>query len=250
MSYGLAHCGGLNKNGPHGPIGSGTIRRCDLVGVGVALEEGGVSLWGWALRFQMLKPGPGLLSVPAACWCGCSSNQVCNSQLALSYFMAVYIPPCFPHDGKGLNLWTIHQLPLNVLFIRVAIVRVSLHSTRNSETSTMTHSSISCLLSCFHLLILRTALLWTQTSKSLLSLGVQCSGFVPLHRVSELVILFHFLKRRCSISHGDCPILYSIFQPWCVGLHLFNICVCSCLFYSTHPCGSTVTSHQSSSQFP
>ena len=33
------------------PMGSSIIRRCSLVGVGVALlEEVGVSLWRWALR--------------------------------------------------------------------------------------------------------------------------------------------------------------------------------------------------------
>ena len=32
----IGPCGGLNKNGP---IGYGTIKRCGLVGVGVALME-------------------------------------------------------------------------------------------------------------------------------------------------------------------------------------------------------------------
>lgn len=32
-------CGGLNKNSHHGFIGSGTLRRCSLVGVGVFLSE-------------------------------------------------------------------------------------------------------------------------------------------------------------------------------------------------------------------
>jgi hypothetical protein len=31
-------CGGLNKNVPHRPIGSGTIMRCSLVGVSVSLR--------------------------------------------------------------------------------------------------------------------------------------------------------------------------------------------------------------------
>jgi hypothetical protein len=30
--------------------GTGTIRRCDLVGSMCSLIGGGVSLWGWALR--------------------------------------------------------------------------------------------------------------------------------------------------------------------------------------------------------
>jgi hypothetical protein len=37
--FAKAQSGGLNKNGPHGPIGSGTIRRCGLVRGGVALLE-------------------------------------------------------------------------------------------------------------------------------------------------------------------------------------------------------------------
>ena len=37
-------CGGLNKNGPNRLRGSGTIRRCGLVGVAVALVGESVSL--------------------------------------------------------------------------------------------------------------------------------------------------------------------------------------------------------------
>lgn len=49
-------CGGLNENGPCRTIGSGSIRRSDILGVGLALMEG-VSLKGLPLRFQMLKLG-------------------------------------------------------------------------------------------------------------------------------------------------------------------------------------------------
>ena len=67
-------CVGLNKNGSHRPVGSGTIRRRDLVGVGVALLEWAWP-WrkcvtgGWALRSQKLKPGlvTFTVSLPAAC---------------------------------------------------------------------------------------------------------------------------------------------------------------------------------------
>ena len=51
-------CGGLNRNGHRlmclnaGPIGSGTIRKCGLIGRRV-------SLWNWALRSHMLKLHPG-----------------------------------------------------------------------------------------------------------------------------------------------------------------------------------------------
>ena len=40
-------CGSLNVIGPHNLIGSGTIRRCDLVG-------GSVLLWGQVSRFLIL----------------------------------------------------------------------------------------------------------------------------------------------------------------------------------------------------
>ena len=61
----MFNCGGLNENGSHKPIGSSTIRRCGLVGVGVTLED--VCHWGWALRSQMLKAGPVSLSFAVAC---------------------------------------------------------------------------------------------------------------------------------------------------------------------------------------
>jgi hypothetical protein len=48
--------GSLNKNGPYRPIGSGTIRRCHLVGVGVVvLEEACLNLF-----LVLLDPDTGL----------------------------------------------------------------------------------------------------------------------------------------------------------------------------------------------
>jgi hypothetical protein len=44
-------CGDLNKNGPHRPIGSGTIRRCGLIEVEVALLEEHVTR-GLALKLK------------------------------------------------------------------------------------------------------------------------------------------------------------------------------------------------------
>lgn len=53
----------VNRNGPHWltgliawSVGTGTLRRCALVVVGVSLLK---ETWhrGWALRFQMLDPG-------------------------------------------------------------------------------------------------------------------------------------------------------------------------------------------------
>jgi hypothetical protein len=96
---------GLNKTGPHRPVENGTITRCGLVEVGVALGGcglvgghmswgGGVGeLWGkgWALRFQKFKPGLEThCSLPDACGPRCRT---------LSYFfstMSACVPPCFP----------------------------------------------------------------------------------------------------------------------------------------------------------
>ena len=89
----------LNTYGPHRltclnarPIGSGTIRRCGLVG-------GSVSLWGRALRYPMLKLHPewnSFLLMPA------------DQDVELS---APSPAPCLPahchascHDDNGLNL--------------------------------------------------------------------------------------------------------------------------------------------------
>ena len=95
ITFSFAGCGGLNKNGPRRLIGSNTIRRYGLVGVGMAvLEE--VCHWGRALRFQMPKPGPVSLSLPA------------NLNVELS---AASAAPCLPacphayhHGDNGLNL--------------------------------------------------------------------------------------------------------------------------------------------------
>ena len=38
--WGIQFSGGLNKNGPHRPIGSGTIGRCGLAGGSVSLGVG------------------------------------------------------------------------------------------------------------------------------------------------------------------------------------------------------------------
>ena len=48
-------CGGLNENGPLRFLGSGSIRRCGLVEVGVTFLEAVLLGWEWALRFQMLS---------------------------------------------------------------------------------------------------------------------------------------------------------------------------------------------------
>ena len=89
-------------------IGNCIIRRCSLVGVGVALLEE-VCHWGWALRSQKLKPGPVahlFFLLPS------------HLDVELS---ATSLAPCLPlwhhasrHDNNGLDLWTVSQPQLNV----------------------------------------------------------------------------------------------------------------------------------------
>lgn len=50
-----AGCDALKENDPQRLTGSGTFRRCGLVGMGIALLKE-VSLVGWALRSTKLKP--------------------------------------------------------------------------------------------------------------------------------------------------------------------------------------------------
>jgi hypothetical protein len=90
-------CGGLNESGPHRPIGRGTVRRCGLFGVGMALLEK-VCHSRWALGFQKLKVGPVSLSLPAACDLKVEL-QVPSPALCL---LACHHASC--HDNTGLNL--------------------------------------------------------------------------------------------------------------------------------------------------
>lgn len=111
---------GLNESSPHRTIGSGTIVSCSLVGVGAALCATG----GWALRFQMLKPGPVSLSLPTACQ---------SRYRTLSYLSSIMSALCHAshHEDNRLNLWTVTQsskyFPLQelswCLFTAVEILR-------------------------------------------------------------------------------------------------------------------------------
>ena len=58
-SQGLEY-GGLNVVGPCNLKGSGTLRRCGFVGVGVALLEKTCHCGGQFLRFPMLRTSPGI----------------------------------------------------------------------------------------------------------------------------------------------------------------------------------------------
>lgn len=64
VAWPMCDCLHLKGNGPTRLLGSGIIRTCILDGVGVVLLEE-VCHWGWALRFQLFKPGPMSLSS----WC-------------------------------------------------------------------------------------------------------------------------------------------------------------------------------------
>jgi hypothetical protein len=101
-------CGGMNMLGP----GSGTVRKCGLVGISGALWE--ICPWGWALRPSSLLPGRESsrlssdldveLSVPVPCPLG-----LCHASC---------------HEYKGLNLWKCKPVSitqLNVVHIRVAL---------------------------------------------------------------------------------------------------------------------------------
>lgn len=53
----------MNKNGAHSPSGSGTIRSCGLVGVGVALLEEVCPLVGGGADFEVSEAQPGVLAL-------------------------------------------------------------------------------------------------------------------------------------------------------------------------------------------
>ena len=63
----LTPCGGLNRFGPHWPIGSGIIRRCGLIGVDVALLEEVCHCGAGALRSPSAQAPPIVEQVPPGC---------------------------------------------------------------------------------------------------------------------------------------------------------------------------------------
>jgi hypothetical protein len=88
--------------------------RCDLVGIGV-------SLWVWAYdpHSRCLE---GSLLLAAFGWRRRTLSSACA--------MPVWILPCSYLDDNGLNLWTCKPSPIKCFFIRLALVIVSVHSTK------------------------------------------------------------------------------------------------------------------------
>lgn len=86
----------MNENSPYRPLGSSTIRRCGLVGLGVTLLEKVITA-GQALRSQMLKLDPVFHSLPAAF--GYDVELAATS-------LASCMPLCYhaSHHDNGLNL--------------------------------------------------------------------------------------------------------------------------------------------------
>jgi hypothetical protein len=66
----LCPCDGLNETDPHRLIGSGTVRGCGLVGVGVALLEEG-----FEVSVAQARPA-GLFYLPAAYEPRCKNYQL------------------------------------------------------------------------------------------------------------------------------------------------------------------------------
>ena len=118
-------CGSLNVIYPHKPIRSGTIRRCGLVGGSLSLcgRVGGV--WGF-LSFRKLPS----VSVwfPDAC-------KMWHSQLLLQHHVCLHtamLPATMKIEWISETVSEPSQL--NALFIRVALVIVSLHRNGNPKT--------------------------------------------------------------------------------------------------------------------
>jgi hypothetical protein len=68
-----SHCGSLNRNGPHRPIGSGTIRRCGFLGVGVDLWE---EVYFYGMGFDAL----GAQATPVTRQCDSLPSAACVSR--------------------------------------------------------------------------------------------------------------------------------------------------------------------------
>jgi hypothetical protein len=104
-------CGALNERGLHMFIESESIRRCGLAGVGVALLEE-VCPSRWALKFQVLKPGPACF--PSFCQSDSDAELLATS--AASCLPSCGHAPC--HDDNGLTSETVSPRQLNAFLCK------------------------------------------------------------------------------------------------------------------------------------
>lgn len=130
-------------------VGTDIIRRCDLIGAGVALLEK-VCHWRQGFEVSNAQARPSLsLSLPAIC------RSRCTTLGSSSSTMFAYASPFFP----PWRWWTepISQPQWNIFFIRVSVVIVSLHSNRSPKTG-----KFFSFHRCFHWL-------WTNVDLLLLA---------------------------------------------------------------------------------
>jgi hypothetical protein len=119
-----------------GPMGSGTIRKCGLVGIGVALLEEVCHCVGRFWGLLVLKLHPEQKAVP--------------SWLPLDQFIELSAPfpaPCLPswcpascHDNNGLNLWNCKPAPITWAAYKCSPYKIALVlvSIRSNKTLTKT----------------------------------------------------------------------------------------------------------------
>jgi hypothetical protein len=95
--------------------------RCDLVGIGV-------SLWVWASNSH---PSCLEVSLPLAAF------RWRHRTLSSAYAMTTWMLPCSHLDVNGLNLWTCKLAAIKCcIFIRLALVMVSVHSSKTLTKAT------------------------------------------------------------------------------------------------------------------
>lgn len=83
----------MNEDAPHSLIGSDTIKKCSIVGVGMVLEE--VRHWGVGFEVSNVQASPSV-SLSVAC------QSICGT---LGYLSASCLPACHhtSHPGPDDN---------------------------------------------------------------------------------------------------------------------------------------------------
>jgi hypothetical protein len=115
------------RDGPHMlGLGSGTVGKCGLVGVGVACECG------------LSYPCPSCLEVSILL---AAFRWRCRT-LSSSCTMPAWMLLCAYHDHNGLNLWIWKPAPIKYSPLKVALFMVSVHS---SKTLTNTVQYLWCV---------------------------------------------------------------------------------------------------------